>query len=443
MESVGKTLKVHFIGIGGVSMSSLASYLIDIGFEVTGSDVTESVYTFMLRKKGCKIYLGHSKDNLPDAQVVVYNSAINKDNEELKYAREKKLFVLSRSELLKMISENFRSRVGVCGCNGKTTVTCMLAHIFKCAKKRFTAHIGGYDNKLTNSYVKGSEYFVSEVCEYNKNIGNFDATIGVCLNTGADHLECYANENELIDYYFNFLKRSETAVVWAEDRNLKNYEEENKVTFGYGDNCDYRIDGVTKKLGRYSFSLNFPSGKTERINLKVYGEHNVINAVAAAAAAGSAGISEKKIKRGLESFTGTMRRFEKIGYINGARVIADYAHHPEEIEASLKTALEICKGKLYVAFQPHTYSRTLALKEDFIRVLSGVERLVLYKTFPARESYMVGGSAYDLFCALDKKGVYLGDAEAMISYYKNKLKRSDVLLVLGAGDLYDLLKVRL
>ncbi len=443
MSAGTKKLNVHFIGIGGVSMSSLANYLIEMGFNVSGSDIMPSLYTERLAEKGCKIYIGHSEKNIDGAQVIVYNSAIGEENAELKAARENKLFILSRAELLKMVSENFKTSIGVCGCNGKTTVTCMLAHIFKRANARFTAHIGGYDNSLTNSYVSGSEYFISEVCEYKKNIAQFKATVGVCLNTGEDHLECYTDKDELIGCYFNFLKQAETAVVFAEDENLKNYKNKNAVTFGYGENCDYAIGKVVSKRGKYSFDLKLKSGETIRINLNVYGRHNVINAAAAAAAAAECNISPHAIKRGIESFNGTMRRFEKIGSVSGSVIIADYAHHPEEITAALSTADEVCGGELYVIFQPHTYTRTLLLKDEFASALSGVKNLVIYKTFAAREEYIAGGSAYELYNAMGKRGVYISDADALIEYIKSKAKRGDTFLVLGAGDLYDLLKRRL
>ena len=443
MKIKNQDLKVHFIGVGGVSMSSLANYLYEIGFTVCGSDIVKNEYTEALEKKGCKIFLGHKKDNVNGAQVVVYNSAIGEDNEELCEAKRQKLFLLTRAELLKIVSENFRVRVGVCGCNGKTTVTCMLAHIFKCAKKRFTAHIGGNDNKLANSYVKGSEYFISEVCEYKKNIDEFTAEIGVCLNTGEDHLECYSGKDELIGHYFEFLKRSKTAVIYGEDENLKRYAEVNAVTFGEGKNCDYKIKDVASERGRYSFKLLSNDGQIIGIRLKVYGRHNVLNAAAAATAAMRCGIDEESIKRGLENFSGTKRRFELIGRINGAKVIADYAHHPEEIAATLSCAEEIARGKIYVVFQPHTYSRTIILKDEFVKVLNEVDNLILYKTFPAREEYLQGGSAYDLYNAMDKKGSYFAGVDALLCYLKGRLKRSDTLLVLGAGDLYNLIKSRL
>ncbi len=443
MDTAIHNLKVHFIGIGGVSMSSLALYLKRIGFVVSGSDLHPSEYTDMLIKNGIEVFFDHDVKNVYGANVVVYNSAIGDSNEELKAAKKSSAYVLSRAELLKMVSENFKVKIGVAGCHGKTTVTCMIAHILKCADKKFTAHIGGNDNKFGNFIFEGSEYFVSEVCEYKKNIDKFDADIAVCLNSASDHLECYNGEEDLIHSYKKFLERAKTAVFCAEDKNFGKNSPKNKATFALSCIGDYYPTEITEKNGKYEFTLNKRGEKNCHIKLNVYGEHNVINAVAACAAAAEAGIEPKYLKSGIESFTGTKRRFEKIGKINGAEIIADYAHHPDEIDAALIAVGKICKGRLFVVFQPHTYSRTLILKEKFIKSLEKAENLVIYKTFPAREEYIKGGSAYDLYTALNKKGVYIGDIGALLAYIKESIRKKDVLLVLGAGDLYEQLKARL
>ena len=443
MNNSNHSLRVHFIGIGGVSMSSLAEYLNRVGFIVSGSDITTSEYTDALVKDGVEVMIGHSAENVDGAQVVVYNSAIGEDNEELNAAKANKSYILSRAELLKMISENFKTRIGVSGCHGKTTVTCMIAHILKCANEQFCAHIGGNDNEFGNGYFGGSEYFVTEVCEYKKNIDKFDAEVAVCLIAAPDHLECYDGEKDLFNSYKNFLKKAKIAIFRSEDKNLADYDYDNKITFSADTSGDYYPTNISEKAGKYRFTLNKRGERICDIKLNVYGEHNVVNAVAACACAMELGIDAACVKSGIEKFTGTKRRFEKIGKINGCAVFADYAHHPDEINAALSTAEKICKGRLFVVFQPHTYSRTLLLKEKFLDSLGKIDNLIIYKTFPAREEYIKGGSAYDLYVALNKKGVYMADPDALQYYLKKNLKRDDMLLVLGAGDIYKLIKARL
>lgn len=443
MKAIKKNFKVHFIGIGGVSMSSLAKYLLRAGFKVSGSDSVSSEYTDDLIKLGAKVFIGHDGKNLGEADIVVYNSAIGEQNAELSLARSSGLFVISRAELLSMIAENFAQTVGVSGCHGKTTVTCMLAHIYKCAGERFTAHIGGKDRSLGNFYYTGNNTLISEVCEFKKNIDLFTPTYGICLNTDLDHLDSYEGEEDLKNSYFSFLKRAKRAVIFQGDKNLKTYDGQNAVTFGWDENADYYPVSVEEEGGKYAFTLMKRGEKCFTVKLGVYGRHNVINAVAAAACAFEGGVSSEAIKKGLAKFTGTERRFEKIGKIDGATVVADYAHHPEEIAAAINTAKSLTKGRTVVVFQPHTYSRTLFLKDKFIEVLSGVEDLILYKTYPAREEYIYGGSAYDLYVSLSKRGFYAADPDALMGIIRARVRKNDLVLVLGAGDIYETVKRRL
>ena len=208
-----KDFLIHFIGIGGVSMSGLAEYCCSHGFAVSGSDRAYSLKLEKLNDLGVKIFIGHDKTNVQGAQVVVYNDAINADNEEIIQAKEQGSYVLGRAELLNMISENFNTVVGVAGCHGKTTVTCMLAHIFTEANIPFTAHIGGDDLVYGNFINRGNQVFLSEVCEFKKNITKFNAHYAVCLNTGKDHMDCYADEKELENAYISYVKRAYKSII--------------------------------------------------------------------------------------------------------------------------------------------------------------------------------------------------------------------------------------
>ena len=435
-------INLYFIGIGGVSMSALAKYLFGMGFNVSGSDIKGGEVVGELMEKGIKVYIGGNVEEVKRSEVVVYNSAIKDDDEELVVARESGAYLIARAELLKQVGENFKKRIGVCGCHGKTTVTCMLTHIYDEAKAKYTAHIGGFDGVFGNFRRTGDEVFISEVCEFKKNIDLFSPDVGVCLSTEPDHLDCYSGEEELLKSYYSFIKRGYKSIISTEDKNLRTYDGGNKVTFGKCEG-DFHAANASEKNGRYCFDLIYREKKLGRIELKVVGEYNMFNAIAAAACAYTEGIKFSAIKRGLENFTGVKRRFEKIGSLSGAAVIADYAHHPSEIRAALKTAEKIAKDRLYVVFQPHTYSRTLFLKDDFKAVLGDVERLILFKTFPARERPIEGGSAYDLYEEMGKRGQYFDDADKLYEFLKSNMREKDAALILGAGDLYDIMKKKL
>lgn len=426
---------IHFIGVGGVSMSGLAEYFASVGFIVSGSDRSEFSAKKRLEKAGVKVFIGHSEENVAKAQAVIFSDAIPPDNAELSYAKRNGVYCISRADALKMVSENFGDVVGVCGCHGKTTVTCMLAHIFKCAGLRFTAHIGGEDVKLGSFVINGNDVFLSEVCEFKKNINKFVADFAVCLNTGVDHMDCYESEKELFNAYLSFAKRGYKSIINKSDGVLGDYTYGNAFFFSTLENADACAKNIKSKGGKYSFDFFVKDKKLGRVNLSVYGRHNVENALAAASCANRMGIGFKKIKEGLKNFIGVKRRFEEIGSLGRGKVIADYAHHPTEISACINCAKEIAKGKIYLLFQPHTYSRTLFLKKDFLSVLSSVENLALFKTFSAREVFVSGGSAYDLH-RLILGSKYFEDVKTVINYYSKILGKNDLLLVLGAGDLY-------
>lgn len=434
MNIKNKTLNVHFIGIGGVSMSSLARYLDFVGFNVSGSDTSPSENLENLSKEGIAVSIGQRAENVLGKDVVVYTDAIKPDNPELKEAVENKQYILKRAELLKIVSENFSKRIGVCGCHGKTTATCMLAHVFKTANERFTAHIGGFDLKYGNFVADGNKYFISEVCEYKRNLDNFDADYAICLNIEPDHMDCYKDENELDNTYFKFLGRARKAIIFGGDKTLALYKNENAVTYGLDKNRDFYADNIICKNGRYSFDFCVYGVKAERIKLKTFGGHNVLNALAVGACAYLCGIDAKTIKKGLEKFRGVKRRFEYIGNIGKAGVYADYAHHPTEIAEAEKTVKETNGGRVFTVFQPHTFSRTIFLKDEFIKTLSKIENLTLFETFAAREEYVEGGSAKDL-AKLIKNADYFEKAEALAATLKNKVKSGDTVLILGAGDL--------
>ncbi len=415
-------------------MSGLAEYFLEQGFTVSGSDREQSATTERLKRLGITVTIGHGAKNLENAHAVVYSDAIDDENPELKWAKEQKLYLISRVKALAMIAENFGQTVGVCGCHGKTTVTCMLAHIFNSAGLEFTAHIGGEDRVLGGFVSKGSKVFLTEVCEFKKNIDRFTADFAVCVNYGKDHMDCYESEKELQNSYLSFIKRAYKSIINKNDKFLTNYNGKNAVGFSVDGDGEVVAKNLKQRNGAYRFDLYVDGKKKTRIKLFVKGRHNVENAIASCACAIKLGISVRAIKAGLASFRGVVRRFEELGKLGEGVVIADYAHHPTEIESAMRCAQETCKGKIFVVFQPHTYSRTVFLKEQFVSVLSEIENLSIFKTFSAREKYIEGGGADDL-CRLIDKATYFDSESQLLAHYKKLLKKGDVLLILGAGDL--------
>lgn len=419
----------YFIGIGGVSMSGLAKFLLSLGKKIGGSDIIESEYTLELEKLGVKINFGTAKGSVAEYDAVVYTDAIAENDFHLCEARALNKNIISRGHLLKRVSEMFGEVIAISGCHGKTTCTAMLAHIFYKAGKKFAAHIGGRDNVFSNFYFCGYDYFITEACEYKKNFLLLEPDIAAVLNEGADHLECYGSRSNLIAAYNDFLKNAKNAVCLSGIAG--------GISFGF-ENADYSAVNITECGGKYSFDICEKAVKKGTVNLSVYGKHNILNALAAAAVARVAGLEFQPIITALSDFGGVERRFEDIGTVNGAKCIADYAHHPDEIAASIAAAEKITVGELIIIFQPHTYSRTKNLFEDFVKVLNGSKNLLVYKTYAAREYFDDSGSALTLSQSL--KNSRYGDNIFDIEDFLLGVQASDTVLFLGAGDIYDIAK---
>lgn len=429
IKYIDKFDSFFFIGIGGVSMSGLAKYLISCNKKVGGSDICENEYTLELKRLGADISYENDTGNLADYDVIVYTDAVRESDARLQAALILGKEIISRGQFLYEVGRNFKKIIAVSGCHGKTTCTAMLAHVFSAAGKKFAAHIGGKDLTFSNFYYCGHDFFITEACEYKKNFLLLKPNISVVLNSDADHLECYDGEEDLKQSYICFAESADIAVTLYCDLPI-----EDSVSFGFDKTAEYYAKNIRSVAGKYSFTVFEREKELGTVNLNVYGKHNVLNALAACAAARKAGISFNFIKDGLSDFTGVKRRFESLGAVNGAECIADYAHHPIELRAVLRTAKKLTDGKMFVVFQPHTYSRTKNLFKQFVKVLAPINNLLIYKTFAAREYYDDSGSAYTLSQSL-KKSRY-GDCEADIKHFIAKAHKGDIILVLGAGDIY-------
>ena len=427
--------KFFLIGIGGISMSAIAKYILSEGGIVCGSDVRKSRIIDDLQRLGVNIFIGHNGANIKGYEAVIVNSAIAEDNPELLYARALGLKIYSRAEFLSSIMGDFSLSAGIAGCHGKTTATAMLSNICKAAGREFLAHIGGEDILLGNHYYSGKEIFIGEICEYKRNIDKFFVDVACVLNVGYDHADCYSNLNEVVSVYYAFLDRAKIRIINVDDGVLSKYGKAS-ITYGLVNEADFFAKDVYYDGATLSFTL-CAKGKYFNITMGVIGEHNVYNALAASATAYALGIDLEYVVKGLNAFKGIKRRFEFVGYINSARVICDYAHHPKEIASAIKTARGITKGRLIVVFQPHTYSRTKALMSEFLECFNGVDDLSIFKEYAARESFDAAGSAKSLYNNLITAKNYFNDIFELKKYLHKAACTGDTVLMLGAGDIYE------
>ncbi len=436
LDGLKKCKKIYFIGIGGISMSALAKFLSSRGFCVSGSDAVKGEETENLAFYGIRVYVGVEADReaLTMADLVVFTDAISQQHPEFLRALQLQKTMLSRAELLEILCEEFSTVLAVGGSHGKTTCTSMCAHVFKQTGVPFTAHIGGADSQFGNYYSSGVEYLVTEACEYKKNLLHLRPDVGIVLNVDRDHMECYQDENELVNCFRQYCLQSKTAFICADDAHCKQLGD--FATFGIENLlADYRAADLRSNGEKYTFTVEEYGKALCRVKLNAIGRCNVYNALAAFAAMRSFGFHETEIAKGLESFTSVKRRFEKIGEYKGVSFICDYAHHPREIAATAKTAMGICRGSLYVVFQPHTYSRTKLLLLEFVDALRPIKNLVIYKTYPAREKFDKEGCALTLSHAVGNC-LYAENVFVLKTWLKKTVREGDTVLFLGAGDIY-------
>ena len=419
-------------------MSALAEFLCVNGYSVVGFDDNEGGCVAKLKKIGVPVFVKSLTEKvylqLESASVIVYTDAISNEHLLFQKATISGKRMISRAELLGQICLEFPHSIGVAGSHGKTTCTAMTARSLNAVNANFTAHIGGLDTELGNFCLTGEEFFVTECCEYKKNLLKIPCEVAVVLNVDLDHMECYANEEELTKVFREFCNKAKRAFVCADDEKCLSLGE--FATFGIVNQfSDYRAVDIKEVGQSYHFTVQEYGKDLCKIRLKTKGFCNIYNALAAFAVLRSYGFDEREIVKGLEEFSGVKRRFEVIGGFNGATFICDYAHHPKEISSTVQTAKELYKNRLFVVFQPHTYSRTKLLMQDFVKVLRTIDNLVVYKTYPAREFYDESGSAKTLS---ENVGgcLYLENIRELKYWLKRNVRAGDTVLFLGAGDIY-------
>ena len=442
---------VHFIGIGGISMSGLAEILLSRGFTVSGSDSKESPLTEILREKGASILIGQRATNIKEGtDLVVYTAAIHPDNPELQKARRMDIPCITRAELLGQLMKCYDTPIAVSGTHGKTTTTSMLSEILLQMDTDPTLSVGGILKDIGGNIRIGStEYFVAEACEYTNSFLSFFPKIGIILNIDADHLDFFRDLDDIRHSFRKFallLPEDGTLVINGEIPNLTEITDGlacRVITYGTDPSFDIYAGDITydeTAHPSYTVHIRTEGGeKTFPVTLGVTGAHNVSNSMAAIAVADLLGGSAEEIKAALKKFTGTDRRFEYKGMLGRTTVIDDYAHHPTEIKATLQTAANYPHRQTWCVFQPHTFSRTKALLPEFADALCLADHVVLADIYAARETDTLGISSRTLQEEIRKNGGdchYFPTFDEIENFLLQNCEPGDLLITMGAGDVY-------
>ncbi len=439
---------VHFIGIGGISMSGLAEILKNLGYKLSGSDMKSSNITEKLEKDGIKIYIGHNENNIGNCDLVVYTAAVKDNNPELVKARQLGITTIERAVLLGQIMKKYPFSLAISGTHGKTTTTSMVSMIMLEANLDPTIHIGGELDAIGgNTRIGSNKYFVTEACEYVESFLKFFPYLAIVLNIDADHLDYFKDIDHIKKAFLKFMAlvpKEGYIVACVDDENvssLLNNLSCNIVTYGINSvDATWTAQNISfDHSGCASYDLIKNNEKITSIQLKVPGIHNVSNSIAAAVACYTLGCDIKDIQKGLEAFTGTHRRFEIKGIVEDIKVVDDYAHHPSEIKATLKAAKSTNHSKIWCVFQPHTYTRTKLLLEDFSEAFSDADEVIVADIYSAREIDTGEIHSKVLSQKINEKSdnaVYKPDFENIVEYLKEKVSPGDLVITMGAGDVY-------
>ncbi len=440
---------IHFIGIGGCSMSGIAYVLFKKGFRVQGSDVQVSDYMKKLTLDGIKLYLSHKKENIAQARTVVYSSAVCNDNEELLFAKQKGLAMFSRGQMLASLMNN-SAGITVCGSHGKTTTSSLISFLFSRAGLKPTFIVGGNINNFhTNARLGSSELFVAEADESDGSFLMLSPLLEVITNIEKEHLDYYKNFQNLKGAFFKHIlniKKGGSLIAGGDDEVVKNILTTHKkdikaqvITYGLEPSNLIYASNIHTDNGKTYFDVTFKDENLGEIRISLLGIHNVQNALAGIAVGLLNKIKWGEIAEILPEFQGVSRRFQIKGRYNNALIIDDYAHHPTEIKASLKMAEELKPMRKIVIFQPHRYTRTKHLAEEFAEALKEVDIPILIPIYAASEKPIEGVSSLLICEHLEKLGVsalHFKKKEEVVEYLKKTVKSNDIVLTIGAGDVY-------
>lgn len=442
---------IHFIGIGGISMSGLAQIALQKGFSVSGSDRTKSNITEKLERLGANVHIGHKKDLVFGADLVVHTAAVHCDNPEIAGAKELNIPLIDRAEFLGALMCEYKEAIGISGTHGKTTTTSMLAHALIFADTDPTISVGGELDLIDGNIRTGkSDYFVTEACEYTNSFLKFFPKIAVITNIEEDHLDFFSGIDDIIESFRKFAlltKGNGFVVANGEDSNVQAAVSNTGcrvITYGINGAFDFCAKNLTYTNGFGCFDVYKNNSFLVHIDLNVPGVHNVQNALAVCAVCDLLNIAPEKIASGIKTFSGVHRRFEKKGMLMGATVIDDYAHHPTEIAATLKAAKNIPHNKIHCVFQPHTYTRTKALWNDFLSAFNDTDELILTDIYAAREPFDGITTSSGLADAISKAGKpckYIESFSDIAEYLKNTIQPNDIIFTMGAGTITELGKI--
>lgn len=446
---ISKVKRIHCIGIGGIGLSAVAEILNNRGYEVTGSDPKASIVTDHLESIGIKIYKEHLSENVRNVDLVVYSNAISSSNPEMIEAKKLGIPMLTRAEMLGMIMKEYDHSIAICGTHGKTTTTSMISLIIRGAGLKPTILVGAELNDIHgNVEIGANEYFVTEACEYMDSFLKLNPSIGVVLNIDSDHLDYFKDVEHIVTSFKKFVSKipdDGVVVAFSENPFMGDVIKEAKhvITYGFNDDNDYSAKNVSfDDHGLADYDVYYREIKQCHIDLNVPGEHNVLNSLAAFATCRYLGVEPDVISEILHNFKGADRRFDYVGKMKcGAFVIDDYAHHPTEIKATISATLNVKHKESICIFQPHTYTRTKALFNEFIDAFEGLDNLIITDIYAAREKDIYGVSSKQLVEKIkenhpDLKVNYITNFDEIRDYVLKIAKRDDIVITMGAGDVY-------
>lgn len=449
MIDLSQYKKIHCIGIGGIGLSAIAEILLSRGYEVSGSDMKESAETARLASKGARVFIGHRAENADEADLLVFSAAVGHDNPEMKRAEERGIPILSRAQMLGLLMQEYENSIAVSGTHGKTTTTSMVSLILDRAKLEPTILVGGNLAEIGGNVKVGhSRYFITEACEYMDSFLSLKPKIEIILNIDSDHLDYFKDIDHIVssfDKFAQLVPPSGTIIAYDANPFVNQVirDLDNVVTFGLSENCDYYASNIQfNEEGMPSFDVCHDGKLLSRVQLAVPGEHNILNALAAFTCACALGVEPQLIKETLERYHGTQRRFDIVGTTaKGVKIVDDYAHHPTEIKATLSASENVPHNKLWCIFQPHTYTRTIALFDEFAEAFEKADKLILAEIYAAREKNIYKISSAQLAEKIKethphKEVLFMEDFAAIADYVDDQAQRGDMVITMGAGDIY-------
>ena len=438
--------KIHMIGIGGSSMSGIAEIAASLGIEITGSDMEETYYVKKLLDKGYKINVGHHPELIDNSiDLIVYSAAIAEDDAERVKAKELGIPQMERAEFLGLITKSYKNVICVAGTHGKSTTSGMISKIFVDAKKDPTISIGASLYEIGgNNRVGGDDTIILEACEYHDSYMHFNPTIALVLNVDADHLEYFGSFDNVKKSFTNFVNLVPTdgyVFINKDDLNSLHIADDvkgNVVTFGINSNADFKADNLSyDENGHPTYDVLFNNEKITTITLRLTGEHNVYDSLASFAICYTFGIDANIIKESLYEYSGVHRRFEFLGYTkNKAMVYDDYAHHPAEIATTLYSVNQVKHNKTWALHQPFTYTRTKDHLDEFAKVLSGFDNIILTDIYAGREKDIYNIKTEDLvekIKPLNPNVYHFSDTDELIKFAKEHLEKDDIICSIGCG----------